>query len=115
MINDEQDIGKEIDESSEFALNISKHQNRMQQTFFSILTHDIIAYHISLVNVQTNYCNNNLFIVDVKQLTKFMKIYYFHTLKALWDGQGKIKMHYGVSRVKKQLSGKRSIVVQISN
>ena len=34
-----------------------------------------------------------------------MKLYYFYTLKALWD---KIKMYYGVSRVKKQLSGKRS-------
>ena len=30
-------------------------------------------------------------------------------LKALWRGQGKIKMHYGMSLVKKQLSGKRSI------
>ena len=29
-----------------------------------------------------------------------MKIYYFHALKALWDGQGKIKMHYGMSGVK---------------
>ena len=39
-----------------------------------------------------------------------MKLYYFYTLKALWDGQGKIKMYYGMSRVKKQLSGKRSII-----
>ena len=38
-----------------------------------------------------------------------MKLYYFYTLKALRDGQGKIKMHCGMSRVKKQLSGKRSI------
>ena len=38
-----------------------------------------------------------------------MKLYYFYTLKTLWDGQGKIKMYYGMSRVKKQLSGKRSI------
>ena len=38
-----------------------------------------------------------------------MKLYYFHTLKELWDGQGKIKMHYGMPRVKKQLSEKRSI------
>ena len=38
-----------------------------------------------------------------------MKLYYFHTLKALWDGQGKIKMYYGMSRVKKQLSGNRFI------
>ena len=30
-----------------------------------------------------------------------MKLYYFHTLKELWDGQGKIKMHYGMPRVKK--------------
>ena len=36
-----------------------------------------------------------------------MKLYYFHTLKALWDDQGKIKMYYGISRVKKQLSGKK--------
>ena len=73
------------------------------------MAHYIIAYHISLVNVQTNYCNNNLLILDVKQLNKIMKLYYFHTLKALWDGQGKSKMYYGMSRVKKQLSGKRSI------
>ena len=47
--------------------------------------------------------------MDVKQLNKIMKLYYIYTLKALWDGQGKIKMHYGMSRVKKQLLGKRSI------
>ena len=28
----------------------------------------IITYHISLVSVQTNYCNNNLSILDVKQI-----------------------------------------------
>ena len=38
-----------------------------------------------------------------------MKHYCFDTLKALWDGQGKIKMFYGMSRVKQQLLGKRSI------
>ena len=38
-----------------------------------------------------------------------MKLYYFYILKALWNGQGKIKMYYGVSKVKKQLWGKRSI------
>ena len=42
-----------------------------------------------------------------------MKIYYFHTLKALWDGQGKIKMHYEMSRLKKQLPGKRSLALQL--
>ena len=62
------------------------------------------------MSVQSNYCNNNLLILDVKQLNKIMKLYYFYTLKALWDGQGKIKMYYGMSRVEKQLSGKRSIV-----
>ena len=70
------------------------------------MTHFTITYEISLVSVQTNYCNNNLLILDVKQSNKIMKLYY---LKALWDAQGKIKMHYGMSRVKKQLSGKRSI------
>ena len=52
----------------------------------------LIAYHISLVNIQTNYCNNNVLILDVKQLNKIMKLYYFYTLKALWDGQGKSRM-----------------------
>ena len=40
-----------------------------------------------------------------------MKFYYFYTLKALWDGQGKIRMYYGMSRVKKQLSGKTSVYI----
>ena len=61
---------------------------------------------MSLVSVQTNYCNNNLLILDVKQLNKIMKLYY---LRALWDGQGKIKMYFRMFKVKKQLSGKRSI------
>ena len=39
-----------------------------------------------------------------------MKLYYFYTLKALWDGQGKPEMYYGMPGVKKQLSGKMSIV-----
>ena len=38
-----------------------------------------------------------------------MKLYYFYTLKAVWDGQGEVKMYYGMSRVKKQLSQKRPI------
>ena len=66
-----------------------------------------------LVKVQADYCNSNLFLLDVKQLNKIMKLYYFHTLKALWDGQGKIKMYYGRSRIEKQLSGKRSIWQQL--
>ena len=31
------------------------------------------------------------------------------------DGQGKIKMYHGMSRVEKQLSGKRSIIVLEDN
>ena len=73
------------------------------------MTHFIVGYHISLENIATNYCNNNIFVLDVKQLNKTTKLYYFNTLKALRDGQGKIKMYYGMPRVKKQLSGKRSI------
>ena len=61
------------------------------------------------MKVHTNYCNNNLLILDVEQLNKIMKIYYFHTFKTLWDDQGKIKMYYGMSKVKKQLSEKKSI------
>ena len=78
----------------------------LQYIFFSIETHFIITNHIFLVRVQTNYCNKNLLILDVKQLNKIMKLY---DLKALWDGQDNIKMYYGMSRVEKQLSGKRSI------
>ena len=48
-------------------------------------------------------------ILDVKRLNKIMKLYSFYTLKALWDGLGKIKMYYGIFRVKKQLSEKSSI------
>ena len=44
---------------------------------------------------QTNYCNNNLLILNVKQLNEIVKLYYFCTLKALWYGHGKIKMYYG--------------------
>ena len=64
---------------------------------------------------QSNYCNNNLLLVDVRQLNKIMKLYYFYTLKAPWDDQGKMKIHYGMSRVKKQLSGKRSIIIWQNN
>ena len=73
------------------------------------MTHLIIAYHISLVKIQDNYCNNNLLILDEKQLNKITKLHYFHTLEALSDDQGKIKMYYEMSRVKKQVSGKRPI------
>ena len=45
-------------------------------------------------NVRTNYNNNNLLILDfffiildVKNLNKIMRLYYFYTLKALRDGQ----------------------------
>ena len=41
-----------------------------------------------------------------------MKLNYFYTLKALQDGQGKIKMYCGMG-VKKQLSGKRSTILHI--
>ena len=74
-----------------------------QQTFLSTVTHFIIANHISLANVQTNYCSNNLLILDVKQLNKIIDF----KSTVLWEGLGKIKMDYGMSRVKKQLSGKR--------
>ena len=71
-----------------------------EYTFFSIVTHFIIAYHTSLVKVHSNYCNNNILILDVEQLNKIMKLYYFHTLNVLWDGQGKIEMYYRMCRVK---------------
>ena len=59
----------------------------------------ITTYHISPVNFQTNYCNNNLLILDVKQLKKNHKTLSLSYLKAVRDVQGKIKMYYGMSRV----------------
>ena len=47
------------------------------------------------MKVQGNYCNNNLLILDVKKLNKIIKLHYFHTLKALWGGQGKIRCIVG--------------------
>ena len=67
------------------------------------MTHFVITCHISLVSVQSN---NNLLLLDVELFNKIIKLYY---LQALWDGQGKIKMRYGLSRVEKQLSGKRPV------
>ena len=61
------------------------------------------------MKAQTNYCNNDLLILDLKQLNELMKIYYFHALKALLDSQGEIKMYYEMPTFKKQLSEKRSI------
>ena len=60
------------------------------------------------MKVKINYCDNNILNFDVKQLNKIMKLY---TLKALWNDQGKMKMYYGMSRVKMQLSGKRTIAL----
>ena len=70
------------------------------------LTHFITTYHISLVKVQTNYCNNNLLILDVKQLNK-INIFFIIKKKALL-ARVKLRCIMGC-RVKKQLSGKRYI------
>ena len=48
----------------------------LRYTFFSLVTHFILAYSISLVNVQTNYCNNNLLILDVKQAKSWTLLNY---------------------------------------
>ena len=48
-------------------------------------------------------------ILDVKRLNKIVKLYYVHTLKVLWDDQGKIKIYCWMCRDKKLLSGKRSV------
>ena len=63
------------------------HQVKDEWTFFSTVTHFIITYHISLVNVQTNYCNNNLLILNVKQLNKIMKLLLLYFKIAVgWPG-----------------------------
>ena len=41
-----------------------------------------------------------------------MKFYYF--IKALWDGQGKIKMYYGMSGVKKQATIGKKVYYKIT-
>ena len=60
------------------------------------------------MDVQTNNCNYNLPLnLDVKQLNKIVKFYYFYTLKALWYSQGKVTIYYGMVRVKKVAIGKK--------
>ena len=68
------------------------------------MTHFTTAYHISPVNVQTNYCNNYLLILDVIQLNKIMKIYYFHTLKFCGMARVKLRCIMGCLEL---VSGKR--------
>ena len=51
------------------------------------------------MKVQTNYCINNNETL----------------LLSYWDDQGKIKMYYGMPRVKKQLSGKWFIHTSINS
>ena len=67
----------------------NKKIKKMRRGQPAIVTHFITAYHIFLVKVQTNYCNNNLPIQDVKQLNKIIK-HLFHDLKALLARVGTI-------------------------
>ena len=59
----------------------------------------IDRYHISLVKVQTNYCNN-LLVLGVKQLNKIMNLYHFHTLKALSMARVKLRRIMGRPELK---------------
>ena len=59
----------------------------------------IDRYHISLVKVQTNYCNN-LLVLGVKQLNKIMNLYHFHTLKALSMARVKLRCIMGCPGLK---------------
>ena len=52
------------------------------------------------MNVQTNYCNNNLLILNLKELNKIMKLYYFYTLKALWMARVKLRCIMGCPGLK---------------
>ena len=53
-----------------YAVHKTRSVIQQEQTFLSIVTHFITAYHISLGNVPTNYCINNPLILDAKQLKK---------------------------------------------
>ena len=71
-------------------------------------SHFIIKYHLqwtfkltTVIIIYWLWMQNNW--------TKSWNLITFYALKALWDGQGKMKIYYGMSRVKKQLSGKRYI------
>ena len=62
-----------------------------------------------------NVVQNKKILADMKYLSKFFhtgNLEVFHS--GLWGGQGKITMTYGMSRVKEQLSGKRSILYFLS-
>ena len=77
------------------------------KTIDLFLSSDSFHNCISLVKAQTKYCNNDLLILNLKQSNKIYSL--LSCLKALLDSQDKIKMYYGMSRVKNQPSGKRSI------
>ena len=71
-------------------------------------SHFIIKYHLqwtfkltTVIIIYWLWMQNNW--------TKSWNLITFYALKALWDGQGKMKIYYGMSSVKKQLSGKRYI------
>ena len=53
----------------ELCLKLMFHLNQSIDLFLNSDSF-IIAYHISLMTVQTNYCNNNPLILDAKQLNK---------------------------------------------
>ena len=66
------------------------------------------------MNVQTNYCNNNLLILDVKQLKKIIKLNYFYILKALWKARVKLRCIMGCSGLKNSYQEKGLMVNKIS-
>ena len=55
------------------------------------MTHFTIPYHDFLMKAQTNYCNNNLLILDVTQLNKIINFNYFITFI--------LSKHCGMTRV----------------
>ena len=57
--------------------NFSRGSGGKFSKFLKIVSHFIIAYHISLVKVQDKYWNNNILILNVKHLNKIIKLHYF--------------------------------------
>ena len=62
------------------------------------------------MNVQTNYRNNYPLTLDVKQLNKTIKIYYFRNLSHCGMTKVKLRCIMTYPGVNKKVSEKRSII-----
>ena len=70
----------------------------------------MFVYHSFLVKVQTNYRNNYPLTLDVKQLNKTIKIYYFRNLSHCGMTKVKLRCIMRCPGLTRRYQKKRSII-----